>query len=333
MKTNLFLTSLILFVLPILVMGQETYNQKDESRFSVFAESPLFFSSFVDDYTIYTVNLEYVLSTKNKTYISFGYGRIFSANNWPSSDMVLTTEFNKLIGSKNHLFEIGGGLSYLSTNIMTNFRLGYRGVFWKRLLVRIAYTPGFLIFAGNDIIGPIDNILSVSLGYRFNIHISKEKWDKNVSWLASMQLNWQPFFKSYKAINGFYGTVNLEFLLAKFEKTTLNATAGFGYATSRSYNGRFSYNAIPVSVSAQYGKDKHFAETGIRLTLIPIGGNRDGNFYMLQPELGYRIHPGKHFMARIAYTPYWWLSYSEGKEHIEKSFVNSATIGVGWRFH
>ncbi len=331
---NKLLLSFVLFLFVTrIIFGQEIKKEDKENSFSVFIESPLFFSSLVEEHDIYTVNLEYLLNTKYKIYISFGYGRIFSVNNWPSSDMVLTTEFNKLIGGKNHFFEIGGGLSYLRPNIITNFRLGYRGVFWKRVLVRVGYTPGFLIFYGPNIIGPLDNMLSVSLGYRFGINISKQKWDNNVGWLSGLQLNWQPYFKSYKDISGFYGTVDLEFLLANFEKTTLNATVGFGYAMSGSYNGRFSYNAIPVSVSALYGKGKHFAETGIRLTWIPIGGNSDGNFFMLQPELGYRIHPGKHFMARIAYTPYWWLSDSKGKEYIEKSFVNSATIGIGWRFH
>ncbi len=38
-------------------------------------------------------------------------------------------------------------------------------------------------------------------------------------------------------------------------------------------------------------------------------------------------------MARVAYTPYWWLSDKKGREYVEKKFVNSVTVGVGVRFH
>ena len=80
-------------------------------------------------------------------------------------------------------------------------------------------------------------------------------------------------------------------------------------------------------------RKNHFPETGIKSAWIPIGGISDGTFFTLQPELGYRFCPGKHFTARVAYTPYWWMSDNSGKEYVEQNFVHSATIGIGWRFH
>ncbi len=323
--------------------GQEKINEGKKKSYSIFLETPLYFGEWSKYMTnLGYVNFEYIGGNKACFRNSYSFGIAFIIIDFSSNDNlykpnfpVLNIQYNAVIGRTKHFFETGVGLRI--PDFTLNLRFGYRINILKRFLFRVAFIPSinlnpniyyedyplFKIFPG----------VSFGFGYRFGIHIPKDKRDKVVSRLAGIQLDWHSFFKSYKDINGFYGTVNLEFLLAKFENITLNATAGLGYAVSNKYNANFSYNAIPVSVSALYGKKKHFAETGIRLTWIPIGGNSDGNFFMLQPELGYRIHPGRHFMARIAYTPYWWLSDKIGKEHIEKSFVNSATIGVGWRFH
>jgi hypothetical protein len=125
----------------------------------------------------------------------------------------------------------------------------------------------------------------------------------------------------------------LEILIHKTEKLLLTSGLGFGYGNSYPDKGRFSYTSLPVGFAMLYGKKTHFAEAGIKVNWIPIGGNKDGTFFTLQPELGYRIHLWKHFIARVAYTPYWWLSDKKGRKYIEKKFVNSVTVGIGVRFH
>jgi hypothetical protein len=122
----------------------------------------------------------------------------------------------------------------------------------------------------------------------------------------------------------------LEFRLASFGKTSLNAMVGFGYVSYVSYSGSYMF---PIGLNVVYGNKRHFAEAGARLTWIPVNGDIEGDFFTLQPEIGYRINLGKRFLARLAYTPYWWLADKKGREHIVNSFVHSVSVGVGVRFH
>jgi hypothetical protein len=328
----------IVFVLLLnpFLFSQDTTENKNDNSYSVFFESPLFYEDWWEyQNTVLTINFEYLINKKNGG-LSFllGYGRIFSSYDGVFySDPYFNTEINYLFGKKHHFLEIGTGLGY-GSSVFLKFRLGYRLNLGKRLLFRIAYTPTVYLRQHNDTEEhpPFTgfNGLSLSLGYRFGIHISNEKQGSKCKWFSGMRLDWQPFFKDYKNVNTFSGTINLEFLLAKFTSVSLNAMAGLGYASKIHYSGSYLF---PFSFNVVYGTKRHFAETGIRFTWIPVNGNDDGTYFTLGPEIGYRIHLWKHFMARIAYTPYWWLADKVGKEHIEKSFVNSATIGVGWRFH
>jgi hypothetical protein len=176
-------------------------------------------------------------------------------------------------------------------------------------------------------------MLSLSIGYRFDIHIPKETWNTKFKRLYGLQFDFQPLFQNYKGGKGYNLNLFLEILIHKTEKLLLTSGLGFGYGNSYRHKGSFSYNSLPLGFTMLYGNKTHFAEAGIKAAWIPIGGNKDGTYFTLHPEIGYRIHLWKRFMARVAYTPYWWLADKKGREYIEKNFVNSVTIGIGVRFH
>jgi hypothetical protein len=294
-------------------------------------ETPLFFSAFGDGDILFTANFDFFLSPNHKSLMSFGYGRLFFMEDWNYSDMVLTSGFTGLVGEKNHYLEVGGNLAYLVGDIMVSFRFGYRGVFWKRILARVAYTPGFLFFSGNDIIGPIDHTLSVSIGYRFGKDISKQVWDTKYRWLSNLQLDWQFSLSPDNVNGGVYRSFSLEFLIMGFEKLSL--MSWLGYVNGDYGLTDYPVEGLPFGFRANFGKKKHFLESGIGFAWFPLNGNLSGNFYKLQLEVGGRINLGKRFLIRLAYTPYWWLADNEGREHIEPGFVNSISLGIGYRFH
>jgi hypothetical protein len=334
MKTKLSFL-LILFAISLLTTGQETNNTNTENRFSVFVESPLFFKMWNNENAnIGLINFEYLQKRTNSFSNSYSIGLvalIHYENEWYAPDApVINLQYNAVFGRKNNFFETGIGLTV--PVFLLNLRFGYRLNIGKRLLFKIAYTPTIYLEKHIDTeeYSPYTgyNGISVSLGYRFGIHISNETWNTKFNWLYGLQFDFQPFFQNYKGGKGYNGNLFLEILIHKTEKLRLTSGLGFGYG-----NAKYAYNSIPFGVSLLYGRNKHFLETGIKSVWIPIGGNSDGTFFTLQPELGYRIHLWKHFMARVAYTPYWWLSDKKGREYIEKKFVNCITVGVGVRFH
>jgi hypothetical protein len=331
----------IVFVLLLnpFLFSQDTTENKNDNSYSVFFESPLFYEDWWEyQNTVLTINFEYLINKKNGG-LSFllGYGRIFSSYDGVFySDPYFNTEINYLFGKKHHFLEIGTGLGY-GSSVFLKFRLGYRLNLGKRLLFRIAYTPTVYLRQHNDTEEhpPFTgfNGLSLSLGYRFGIHIPKETWNTKFKRLYGLQFDFQPLFQNYKGGKGYNLNLFLEILIHKTEKLLLTSGLGFGYGNSYRHKGSFSYNSLPLGFTMLYGNKTHFAEAGIKAAWIPIGGNKDGTYFTLQPEIGYRIHLWKRFMARVAYTPYWWLADKEGREYIEKNFVNSFTIGIGVRFH
>jgi len=337
MKVNYLFV--LLMTVPILVGRTEEIKVKSgEKNFSIYFDSPLFYKYWHDvtKFSIVTVNFEYRLkmSHSNSTFLSVGYGKMFSTEGYNVSYNIFTTEIKKIFGKKTHFLETGVGVNFSTPHII--FRIGYRAELFDRILLCIEYTP-YLLIDETKFYDPyrmeLHNSLSLSLGYRFGIHISNETWNTKFNRLYGLQVNFQSIFKDYKGGKGYYGNLFLEISLYKTKKLLLTSGLGFGYGNSYSGKGRFSYNSFPIGFTMLYGKKKHFAEAGIRFTWMPIGGNNDGTFFTLQPEIGYRIHIGKRLFARLAYTPYWWLSNEEGKQYIERSFVNSATVGAGIRFH
>jgi hypothetical protein len=84
---------------------------------------------------------------------------------------------------------------------------------------------------------------------------------------------------------------------------------------------------IPVGINVLIGESHHFIEAGINFT-----GRFEYRYYLLEPKAGYRIYLWKHFTAHLLYSPYFWLSNKENRTYIKKDFVNSFTVGLGYKF-
>ena len=336
MSKKLTLLILSLFLVR-LVSGQETDSTGKKSYFSVSVESPFFYKDWWEySHNVLTVNIEYLKLRENKPGLSFvlGFGSIISKYEGVVyyQDPYIAGEMNFLFGKKNHYFEIGFGPGY-ATSVFFKGRFGYRLQLGKRLLFRIAYTPAVYLRMHIDTEEHPDftgfNALSVGLGYRFGINTSKEKWNTNWRWLSGMQLNYQPFFKYLNGYSRYYGEVDLELLIYSVNKIKINGIIGFGYGDVTS----FAFISVPFGVELLYGRKNHFFETGMKVAWLPNENFDDGKFFTLQPELGYRFCPGKHFMVHVAYTPYWWQSDNNDNGNTEQKFAHSITIGIGWRFH
>jgi len=337
---RIILVFILLFVSNPLLFTQQNDGYRKNKPFSLYFDSPILFNTWFKDVNskILTLDLEYLItdSHNTKVAISAGYGREFWLGT-PYSEMVISSEFKMLIGRKSHFFETGTGFYYICCYPILRFRLGYRLNLGDNFLFRIAYTPYINLkplyndddekyfYTANDI--------SISLGYRFGIHIPKETWNTKFKRLYGLQFDFQPLFQNYKGGKGYNLNLFLEILIHKTEKLLLTSGLGFGYGNSYRHKGSFSYTSLPVGFTMLYGNKTHFAEAGIKASWIPVGGNKEGTYFTLQPEIGYRIHLWKRFMARVAYTPYWWLADKKGREYIEKNFVNSVTVGIGVRFH
>ena len=334
------ISAIAIIIFPLLLFSQENKSKPFGNSFSVSVESPLFFKSWYEENgNVGFLNFELFDKRKENFANSYSLGLLLIANLYGEvyvpQQPIFYFQYAAVFGKKRHFFELGTGL--VVPEFLLNLRFGYRLNLGKRILFRAAYTPSVYLEQHIDSEEypsyTVFNGLSLSLGYRFGIKTSKEKWDNNWKWLSGMQLNFQPFFKNYKGYEGYYGEVDLELLLYTINDISIKGLTGFGYGSLKSDYERFAYNSIPFGVRLLVGRKNHFPEMGIKSAWIPIGGNSDGTFFTLQPELGYRFCPGKHFMARVAYTPYWWLSNNSGKEYVEQKFVHSATIGIGWRFH
>jgi hypothetical protein len=243
---------------------------------------------------------------------------------------VLTAEIKKIFGKKTHFLETGLGFDFSTLYLM--FRIGYRAELFDHLLLRVGYTPYLLIdetrfYSINRM--SFHNSFSVSIGYRFGGEKFQTNWDNNWDWLSALQFNVQPFFSHFAGYGGFYFTIGPEFkVFDTGENLAVKPWIAYAYGPVS-----YSLEGLSTGVRMVYGKKHHFAEAGMGTVWFPVNGQYSGNYFILQPEIGYRIRFWKRLMARIAYAPYWWLSDKKGKENVEKKFVNSVTVGVGYLLH
>jgi hypothetical protein len=277
---------------------------KKEKEFSVFVESPFFLKMWNNkNANIGLINFEYLQRRTNFFSNSYSIGLvalIHYENEWYAPDApVVNLQYNAVLGKKNNFFETGIGLTV--PVFMLNLRFGYRLNIGKRLLFKVAYTPTVYLEKHIDTEEYPSytgyNGISVSLGYRFGIHIPKETRNMKFKRLYGLQFEFQPFFQCYKGGKGNNGNLFLEILIHKTEKLRLTSGLGFGYGNSYPDKGRFSYTSLPVGFTMLYGKKTHFAEAGIKTAWIPIGGNKDGTYFTLQPEIGYRIQIWKRWQG------------------------------------
>jgi len=339
MKEKLLIALAFVLFTSSFLFGQDTLNRKKNNSFSVNIESSMIM--IIGDYWVPQVtygylNFEFLQRRKENFANSYSLGlapvALFDDYFSVAQHPVFYLQYAAVFGKKRHFFEMGTGL--VVPTIILNLRLGYRLDLGKRFLFRAAYTPSVYLYKLTDEEGNIDftvfnNGLSLSLGYRFGIKGNKEKWNNNWGWLSTLQFNAQPFFNHFTGYKGFYFTIGPEFkIFDTGDKLAIKPWIAYAYGPVN-----YSLDGLSTGMRAVYGKGMHFIEAGIGSVWFPVRGYYSGNYFILQPEIGYRINIAKRLMARVAYTPYWWLSDKNGEEYIEKKFVNCITAGVGYRFH
>ena len=339
MKHFTFFMITVLMVYTNIINGQETSKASNNNLYSVFVQSPFFYRDYPgnNDYWIFTTNFEYLLYAGSDfpLSLSLGFGREFRFKDVGIYDLVITSEVNQLFGDGKHFFELGAGLGMASATFMMQFRLGYRLHLGKRLLFRAAYNP-YLYFdrsEENPHYRGSHNI-SVSLGYRFGYSETKREEKKDGlfgSAVHSLQLNSMPLFFNYQYKQGHMEYVSIELPLVQLDNLHFNIAAGVGVRSVRNLYWTDDGIVFLGGLNILYGGGNHYLETGVNFSGRDY--YREHNFYFAQPMAGYRLYFGKRFMARLLYSPYFWLSDKEGESLIEKKFVHNFTIGVGVRFY
>lgn len=96
---------------------------------------------------------------------------------------------------------------------------------------------------------------------------------------------------------------------------------------------------IPVETSLLIGKGAHYGEIGVGMASYFLKSkqfiaewNEDKiQEYWLSSRLGYRLQT-KHFILRVAYTPYWLLHGGRGYYRALDSFQSGPSLSVGYAF-
>jgi hypothetical protein len=338
MKKTPLLIALIVLLGVSSLSGQNSLKPKKNILCNVNIETQLFYKSWYEEKgDLFFVNFE-LLRKKEKNFtniFSIGFIPLRYYNNklhiQRNSYLLFKFQYTAVFGKKNHFFEMGAGLVVMQS--LLNLRVGYMLNLGKRFLFRVAYTPS--IYLGFHIDSELYstyesyNGLSLGIGYRFGIQTNKEKWDNNWGWLSTVQFNMQPFFSHFEGYSGFYFTIGPEFKVFN-TGDNLAVKPWIAYAYGPVY---YPLYGLSTGVRVTYGKGMHLLEAGIGTLWFPGDVIYKGNYFTLQPEIGYRIRFWKRLMARVDYTPYWWFSDKEGKENIKKDFLNGVTVGVGLRLH
>jgi hypothetical protein len=332
MKRN-YLISLLIFFAFLFSFGQETEKTSKENPFAAYLESPVFYGFKNGNFNswVVTANLEYLLKTSENYGISFsaGYGRDFRLSKY--DDDAFNFGINNIFGKKHHFIEVGGGIGIYSGDVYHSFRFGYRLHLFDRLMFRVAYTPYIRLWRHTDsFLFDRVNDITLSLGYRFGYGKNKSERKNDLEFgkiIHSVQLNSQPFFRNYDKKSGHLENLNLEILLLRLNRIRVLFEPGFGMAVIHRKDYSSEEIVIPVGINVLIGESHHFIEAGINFT-----GRFEYRYYLLEPKAGYRIYLWKHFTAHLLYSPYFWLSNKENRTYIKKDFVNSFTVGLGYKF-
>jgi len=331
----------VLFISQFL-FGQNSENLQKEHPLAVYLESPLFYRDWNGNSNsgIITANLEYLLKTSeiNRVSFSLGAGREFLIKDYHHWDIVIFSEVSNVFGKRTHFFEAGLGPCYASGSLMIKMRLGYRLQLANRFLFRLGYTPylwpktHYNYEDQPEIVSHSD--LSISLGYRFGLNYSKKQSQgdglfKHV--VHSVLLDFQPFYQNYDAAKGNLKSLKIEIILKEHNRVNFLFSAGI-VRTLQHYNyGLKTHDFVfTISFTTLYGIKGRYIEAGINFT-GPVKW-RNISFNYLQPNAGYRQYFFKRIYAHLLYSPYFWLSNKENRTYIKKDFMNSFTVGLGYKF-
>lgn len=160
MKIWLFFVSVVLLITSTAI-SQEEELLKDYKSNIIFVQSDYF--SWTGEFGLisFTANYERLSKAGNNGYVSLsiGGGTLVGANGFLGTYSLVNLEINRLIGRRNHFFEIGTGMIILHTSPSLSAKLGYRMMIGKRFMFRSSCK---LILPRQVDIG-----FSIGLGYRF----------------------------------------------------------------------------------------------------------------------------------------------------------------------
>ena len=96
---------------------------------------------------------------------------------------------------------------------------------------------------------------------------------------------------------------------------------------------------IPVETSLLIGKGAHYGEIGVGVAsyflkskqVIAEWNDYKTQEYWLSSRLGYRLQT-KHFILRVAYTPYWLIRSGWGYYRASDSFKSGPSLSIGYAF-
>ena len=136
----------------------------------------------------------------------------------------------------------------------------------------------------------------------------------------SVYLDNRIFNKDYNSLI----LINVEIALIK-ENRLVNPAYSIGFRIGFSKYGIGPY-AVPIEFKLLFGKSDYKIEVG--MGIMPVGAD-----VMITGRVGFRTYLFKHFLVRLAYTPYFMVPYGD-REYNEPyiDIKSDVSIGVGYRF-
>ena len=166
--------SVIINLLAHLAFSQDIYIQspsaeKNKKEISIYLEHPIFFDHWGE---LLLADFELLFIKKHRDFnpgFNIGYGLEFTKAGIATH--AIPIEF-KFVSKKSKIqIEKGFGLIIVDPDVFINARIGIRTYLFNNILVRLNYTPYFMVPYGDREEGKakfdIKSDLSVSFGYRF----------------------------------------------------------------------------------------------------------------------------------------------------------------------
>jgi hypothetical protein len=144
-------------------------TEKNRKEFSVYLDTRLFNKDYN---SLLLFNVEMVL-IKKKHFVSpaFSAGFGIGFSEYGLGPYAVPIEFKLLFGKSDYKIETGIGIMPVGADVMITGRFGFRTYLFRHLLVRLAYTPYFMVPYGdreyNEPYIDIKSDVSIGVGYRF----------------------------------------------------------------------------------------------------------------------------------------------------------------------
>ncbi|NOX45498.1 MAG: hypothetical protein GXO89_00790 [Chlorobi bacterium] len=145
------------------------FATKSDKGFSAYIDYPVLYKNFT---SLFLFNVEMALIKRDRLInpaFSIGFGMGFSK--YGVGPYAVPIEFKLHYGKSNNKIEAGFGIMPIGADVATNARFGFLTYLFRHLLLRLAYTPYFLVPYGDmeqdESYIDIKNDISIGIGYRF----------------------------------------------------------------------------------------------------------------------------------------------------------------------